>query len=89
MIGKLCYIIVAAGAHECRFRASGGMADTLVLGTSAERRRGSTPLLPMAVSIVCGSSSVVERYLAKVDVASSSLVSRLDFGLRPANLRSN
>ena len=56
--------------------AGGGRTDTLVLGTSAARRRGSTPLLPIPVRYPRGSSSVVERYLAKVDVASSSLVSR-------------
>ena len=35
-------------------RASGGMADTLVLGTSAVRRRGSTPLLPIVVLMFAG-----------------------------------
>ena len=58
--------------------ASGGMADTLVLGTSAARRRGSTPLLPIKCrsGCVCGNSSVVEHFLAKEGVASSNLVSR-------------
>ena len=36
------------------FRASGGMADTLVLGTSAERRRSSTLLLPTKPGRRCG-----------------------------------
>ena len=52
------------------------MADTLVLGASAARRRGSTPLSPIITQKSCGSSSVVERYLAKVDVAGSNPVSR-------------
>ncbi len=51
------------------------MADTLDLGSSAARRRGSTPLLPI-FRMICGSSSVVERFLAKEEVASSNLVSR-------------
>ena len=55
-------------------RASGETAATLVLGTSAERRRGSNPLLPIVP--VCGNSSVVEHFLAKEGVASSNLVSR-------------
>lgn len=52
------------------------MADTLDLGSSAERRGGSNPLLPMLDENACGNSSVVERFLAKEEVASSNLVSR-------------
>ena len=35
---------------------------------------GSSPVIPAIV--ICGNSSVVERHLAKVKVASSNLVSR-------------
>ena len=52
------------------------MVDTLVLGTSANGLGVQVPSCPPKMSNACGSSSVVERYLAKVDVASSSLVSR-------------
>ena len=39
---------------------------------------GSSPIVPTINSTmtVCGNGSVVERYLAKVNVASSNLVSR-------------
>jgi hypothetical protein len=41
-------------------RGSGGMADTLVLGASAERRMGSSPIYPIR-GLVC-TFSVIERY---------------------------
>ena len=50
----------------------GGMADALDLGSSANRR-GSSSLFARTI---CGSSSVVECHLAKVDVASPNLVYR-------------
>ena len=41
------------------------------------RRGGSSPFIRTTMLILfCGSGSVVERYLAKVDVASSNLVFR-------------
>ena len=40
------------------------------------RRGGSTPFIRTTLLIQCGNSSVVERNLAKVEVASSNLVSR-------------
>ena len=52
------------------------LADALDLGSSAfgvgVRLPSSAPLF----TILCGNSSVVERNLAKVEVASSNLVSR-------------
>ena len=54
----------------------GGMADALDLGSSANRR-GSSNLFARTI---CGSSSVVECHLAKVDVASSNLVYRSTCG---------
>ena len=40
--GIVCYIIGAAGTLNLSIRASGGMADTLVLGTSAFGRESSS-----------------------------------------------
>ena len=64
-------------------RESGGMADTLDLGSSALRREGSSPFSrrtrnSAAGWALCGNSSVVERHLAKVDVAGPTPVSRLN-----------
>ena len=70
--------------HQTK-RGRGGMADALDLGSSASRRGGSSPFArtssPAAASQAgaCGSSSVVECHLAKVDVASSNLVYRSNF----------
>ena len=55
------------------------LADALDLGSSAERRGGSTPFICTKNSF-CGSGSVVERHLAKVNVASSNLVFRSTCG---------
>ena len=55
------------------------LADALDLGSSAERRGGSTPFICTKNSL-CGSGSVVERHLAKVNVASSNLVFRSTCG---------
>ena len=56
------------------------MADTLALGASAARRASSTLASPTTVIEsciwLCGGGSVVERHLAKVDVAGSSPVPR-------------
>ena len=53
------------------------MADTLDLGSSALGVRVQVP--PLAISackFFCGNSSVVERHLAKVDVAGPTPVFR-------------
>ena len=58
-------------------RESGEMADTLDLGSSALGVRVQVP--PLAISagkFFCGNSSVVERHLAKVDVAGPTPVFR-------------
>ncbi|MCW3096605.1 MAG: hypothetical protein JWL77_2223, partial [Chthonomonadaceae bacterium] len=73
--------------HNRSPRGSGGTADTLALGASAARREGSNPSFPTNISRmrkcpIRGSSSVVERYLAKVDVAGPNPVSR--FKNRPS-----
>ena len=52
------------------------LADALDLGSSAFGRGGSTPFTR---TIFCGSSSVVERHLAKVEVAGSTPVFRSIF----------
>ena len=56
----------------------GGMADAPDLGSGANWRMGSSPFARTNYisSGACGSSSVVECHLAKVDVASSNLVYR-------------
>ncbi len=50
------------------------MVATLVLEASAEMRVGSSPT--WGTKIYAGIAQLVERNLAKVEVASSSLVSR-------------
>ena len=50
------------------------MADTLDLGSSALGVRVQVP--PLAELVLCGNSSVVERHLAKVDVAGPTPVFR-------------
>ena len=61
----------------------GGMADAPDLGSGALGRMSSSLFartnLPNGFSLKCGSSSVVECHLAKVDVASSNLVYRSTF----------
>ncbi len=55
----------------------GGMADALALGASVLDVGVQVPSsAPNVYYHLCGSGSVVERYLAKVDVASSNLVFR-------------
>lgn len=55
----------------------GGMADALALGASVLDVGVQVPSsAPNVYYRLCGSGSVVERYLAKVDVASSNLVFR-------------
>ena len=43
---------------------------------------GSSPIVPTKIFFRCGNGSVVERCLAKANVASSNLVSRSIFLLR-------
>ena len=52
------------------------LADALDLGSNANRRGSSSLFARTNVIFLCGSSSVVECHLAKVDVASSNLVYR-------------
>ena len=53
------------------------MADALALGASVLDVGVQVPSsAPIQFVRICGSGSVVERYLAKVDVASSNLVFR-------------
>ena len=61
----------------------GGMADALDLGSSAQWR-GSSSLFARTNSppYSCGSSSVVECHLAKVDVAGPNPVYRSTFSLQ-------
>ena len=62
------------------------MADAPDLGSGALGRMSSSLFartnLPNGFPFVCGSSSVVECHLAKVDVASSNLVYRSTLFLR-------
>ena len=56
------------------------MADALALGASVLDVGVQVPSsAPIQFVRICGSGSVVERYLAKVDVASSNLVFRSIF----------
>ena len=70
------------GHHLILTCGRGGMADALDLGSSAKRRMSSslfarTILNSVFVILVpCGSSSVVECHLAKVDVAGPNPVYR-------------
>ena len=68
------------GHHSSSSCGRGGMADAPDLGSGAARRMGSSPFARTNFSFrhigACGSSSVVECHLAKVDVASSNLVYR-------------
>ena len=62
----------------------GGMADAPDLGSGALRRKSSslfvrTKAFKCETRGTCGSSSVVECHLAKVDVASPNLVYRSTF----------
>ena len=50
------------------------LVDTLDLGSCAARRAGSSPA--SRIQIYAGIAQLVERYLAKVDVAGSNPVSR-------------
>ena len=55
----------------------GGMADAPDLGSGAERRKSSSLFVRTTLSNgACGSSSVVECHLAKVDVAGPNPVYR-------------
>ena len=60
---------------ESPFAGVAKLADALDLGSSALRRGGSTPFTCTTICYA-GVAQLVECHLAKVDVASSSLVFR-------------
>ena len=60
--------------HPGRHFAS--VAQSVEQGTENPRVGGSIPPGGTIIQLICGSGSVVERHLAKVNVASSNLVFR-------------
>ena len=74
---SLRWVTIPSPFGKARPGGRGGMADAPDLGSGAKRRMGSSPFA--RTTWTCGSSSVVECHLAKVDVASSNLVYRSTF----------
>ena len=63
------------------------VAQLVEQGTENPRVGGSIPPGGTTVTLLCGSGSVVERHLAKVNVASSNLVFRSNLKIKRRILR--